>query len=124
MTNLHGIEVGQQLWYVPHYRRYDNSTFVTVSKIGRKWATVEPARYPRFDLVTLRADGGGYSIPGTYWLSKEDCDEATLAFDLWQQLKRAVEYSQPLTDVNGIKQIAAMCGIELKMPNDGDERGA
>jgi len=35
-----------------------------------------------------------------------------------------VEYSQPLTDVNGIKQIAAMCGIELKMPNDGDERGA
>ena len=120
MANPRGIEVGQQLWYVPSYSRYENSTFVTVSKIGRKWATVEPARYPRFDLGTLRADGGVYSSPGTYWLLKKDYDESVLASDLWQQLKLAVEYSKPLTDVNGIKQIALMCGIELKMPSGGD----
>jgi hypothetical protein len=56
--------VGQELWRVAQYRNSDCRT-VKVTKIGRKWATLDNGE--RVNKQTLYIDGGN----GAVWPSKE-----------------------------------------------------
>lgn len=62
----------------PPYRRYEN---VRVVKVGRRWATVEPAHIGRFDADTGGVDNGSFSSDLIFYTPsqlafKEKVDEA------------------------------------------------
>lgn len=94
------LTVGQKLWFVYSDRRRGNSLELTVTKVGRKWASTCSSGWPesyRINIETLRADGGQYTSPGRAYLSRE-AYEAELAVDTaWRNLKRWMDgaYSPP-----------------------------
>lgn len=93
-TNPHGLTVGQELWFVPGHRG-GHSHYVTVQKIGRKWAEV--GKRLRIDLETLIADGGDFMSPGTCYLSKEEHEQAVERSARWTRIQRFVrdQYGRP-----------------------------
>lgn len=101
------LQVGQRLYYVPSQGRITPS-FVTVAKVGRKWATLDSGR--RINLETLRADGGGYSSPGSCWESKQAYEAEVALRDAWSGFKRRMdrEYTKPahltLADIEEISK--------------------
>lgn len=62
---------GMQLYLVSNSNR-TAPKFVTVTKVGRKWATIDDRH--RVDLKTLEVESGGYSPWAKCWLRKEDYD--------------------------------------------------
>jgi len=74
------LQVGQVLYFVPSYS-YGNSYEITVEKIGRKWATTSHRH--RIDLVTLRADGGGWDSPGRAYLSRAEHETEQARHAAW-----------------------------------------
>jgi hypothetical protein len=89
------LTVGQQLWFVPSQRRCGSAEYVTVEKIGRKWATISNGY--RIDLETLTADGGQYMSPGACWTTKEEWEAATERHQAWFNFRAAagVQYQPP-----------------------------
>lgn len=65
------LEVGQELFWVGAGRHSLNLT-VTVTKVGRKWATL--SNFRRVSIETFVADGGQYSPPGKAYSSKATYD--------------------------------------------------
>lgn len=61
------LQIGQELFWVGSQRHSPNG-IVTVTKVGRKWATLSNDH--RIDLETHRADGGGYQSPGRTYPSE------------------------------------------------------
>ncbi len=92
MSNPHGLTVGQTLYWVPYSHRGQHS-FVSVEKIGRKWAHL--SNHNRIELETLRADSGDHSCPGQCWLSKEAHDAEKSRADAWHELLRKLRYMAP-----------------------------
>lgn len=82
------LTVGQQLYYVPSQRRAEPG-FVTVTKVGRKWAEIGPNR--RVNMETMALDGGGYSSPGTCYLSKEEHDAEVELRDTWARFRELMD---------------------------------
>jgi hypothetical protein len=81
------LTIGQKLWFVPD-RRSGMAREVTVSKIGRKWASLDTWGDLRIDVSTLQADGRGYSSPGRCYFSHAAW-EAEVALDAaWTALWR------------------------------------
>jgi len=98
-NNVHGLEVGQRLWFVRKVNRSrygENDYFVQISKVGRKWAEFSRVWADgsvhdhhvdgRLSLDSLKVDGGDYSSPGTCYLSKGTYDEELEREELFNKL--------------------------------------
>lgn len=92
------FKLGQRLWHVPA-QRYDktkNGEWHVVKRIGRKWVTagLEDRDYTdrRFDPEDMYVDGGGYSPPGRYYLTKEEYDERVARNKVLHELREYVTY--------------------------------
>lgn len=86
------LTVGQQLWWVPnHCRHSDKPKFVTVEKVGRKWAQL--SSNDRIDVVTLVADGNGhgYTSPGSCYLTREEYESKLAKNRAWLKLHTFIE---------------------------------
>lgn len=78
-----------------------------VTKIGRRWITVEGGK--RFDADTLQIDGRGYSSPGRVYIDEADYRETTLLSKQWRSFRDALPYDPPkgltLNRLNDIKKL-------------------
>lgn len=84
------LTVGQQLWWVPnHCRHSDKPKFVTVEKVGRKWAQL--SSNDRIDVVTLVADGKGNTSPGLCYLTREEYQAKLVKNRAWMKLHAFIE---------------------------------
>lgn len=88
------LEVGQKLWMVPAVRYLGEPRWVTVTKVGRKWASIDIRGY-RIDLTTLRIDGATHASPGRCWLSKTAYDDVASADRAWQSLRANMNRWRP-----------------------------
>lgn len=66
------LKENQKLWFVGSGNFSRTRGEVTVTSVGRKWASVEGAFIGRIAVDTLMADGGAYSPPGRCYASQED----------------------------------------------------
>lgn len=106
------LAVGQELFWqgLGNYRH--NNCLVTVTKVGRKWA--ELSNRHRIDMVTLSADGKGYSSPGACWLSQAHYEAKVITGTAFTNLKNKMRF-QPSDGVTiqDIYEAAKLLRIEL-----------
>ncbi len=105
--------VGQVVWVASRQRWFSGRSAV-VTKIGRKWITLDDGRW-RFDPATGRIDGGRHSCPGVVWPSKAHADAHADRQERWRAIAAAIcnTYSMPahLTD----EDVATLAAI-LRIP--------
>lgn len=86
--------VGQEVCMVcdGHCRLPPIVTHAKITKIGRKWATLDdsPWRPSRFNIETGAIDGGEYSSPGMVYPSREAYQAETARQQAWDVLMRAL----------------------------------
>lgn len=77
------LTVGQQLWFVYSDKRRRDPRYVTVAKVGRKYAEVNEMPY-KIRLDDLAADDPNYSSPGQCYLSKEAWEAEDALLEAWR----------------------------------------
>jgi len=97
-----GLKSGQTLWWVPANGKRCGE--VTVTKVGRKWATLDNGH--RISLDTLVADGGERSTPGHCYYSEETYRGLVARAVEWTRLRADMQFSPPPDSVS-IDDIAA-----------------
>lgn len=85
------LKVGQKLWWVYSFNRFGNSRYVTVTKVGRKWAQLDNGC--RINNDTLCAERGEYMSPGRCYLSKDIYDAEVALKKAWSGMKRDIQYA-------------------------------
>jgi hypothetical protein len=116
-SNPHGLTVGQSLFFVFHENRHASTKTVTVRSIGRRWANLD--NNTRIDMANLRADGGGFTSPGSAYLTEGHYREEVSIRDAWDSLSRRLccLYSMPAgLTVEKMDQIAGLLGIDRGRP--------
>ena len=115
-NNPHGLKVGQVLFCVVDvYRGPARKYWVTVEKIGRKWAMFEGRRPDRISLKTLRLDGREYGSPGRCYLTEKEYHSEVEFTRCWRRIQLATRELgfRPHCGLDGLKQIAAILDIDL-----------
>lgn len=81
---------------VPTQRYVGSPGFVTVTKVGRKWAELSARGY-RIDKTTLIIDGAGYTSPGRCYLTKDEHTAEENMRQAWRKLRDFIDrkYSPP-----------------------------
>lgn len=79
------LVVGQELWWVPSNLRASDPHCVKVTKVGRKWATLD--NWERIEMTTLHADGGQFTSPGRCWLSQAEYEAERDRQKLWSEFR-------------------------------------
>ncbi len=101
---------GQSLWWVGS----DNAKTqraVSITKIGRKWATLSNGH--RIDIESMAVDGGGYNPPGECYESQQAYEQAIALLVAWQKFTRDVRDMQRPTHmtIEKIAQVRALLSI-------------
>lgn len=86
------LKVGDKLIYLPRDSRQKEAE-VIVSKVGRKWAQLEPSYYGRADKETGWVDGGRYLSPARVMTDAALRNEQYRAIQ-WGIIKDAVLYKR------------------------------
>lgn len=123
MTNqeLPELTVGMQLWQAYHDKRnWRRNGLVTVTKVGRKWATLDTDE--RISLADWREDARGYSSNFTCWPTQAAWQEMIYVVALWREFRNHIDRMshadiQKLTAAD-IRAVAARLGIELKLEQE------
>lgn len=84
------LTVGQELWFVHREDRSGAPRTVTVTKVGRKWASIDYWGL-RVDINTLVAQGNGYASPGRCWINREAWDAELEREAAWSKLRKYVD---------------------------------
>lgn len=79
-------QVGDVLYYVPNESK--NHRLVTITKVGRKWLTINSSM--RINKDTLSVDGYGYSSPGRCYRTEADYLEVSKRQELWRKIRGEV----------------------------------
>lgn len=85
MTNKKDFYIGQKIWYVNEGR---NGLYRTVTKVGRDWVYLNNGN--RFNIETMKIDGGNYFSPGKCYLSEEDEIKERELNKAWQDFKTKI----------------------------------
>ena len=105
------LKVGDVLWYVPstHYNRTAQGQSVTVTKVGRKWATLDGTWHDlRVDMDDgWRADGGEYRSPGRAYRSREAYEARVALSAAWEPFRRRVGATMTPPDSVDLEWISA-----------------
>ena len=110
------IKAGDKLYYIPTRNGARDGRYLTVVKVGRKWAQLDNSeRRPlRIDVNTLWADGGNYSSPGRCYVSKEGYLAEERANYLCRELARRIGYHpNDGVTISDIQEAAKLLKIEL-----------
>jgi hypothetical protein len=92
------LKVGDVVWFVPRQKYNGAPRELTVTKVGRKWATIgEGWRRMRADVGSWAVDGGNYSGPGDLYTSEAAWREESEISAQWDLLRRWIErrYQRP-----------------------------
>lgn len=108
------LQVGQKLWWVPNHGCFGSPREVTISKVGRKYATID--RGAQIDIETLlQKPQRGYSSIGKCHLSREVWEAERKLFSTWQNFHRRLCHTPPANiTLDDILATAARWGIELR----------
>ena len=91
-----------------------------ISKIGRRWITVDDGGYKptRFDAETRRIDGGEYFSPGEVYESEAEYREAAAKEMLWKDFRSRLPWTAPkhLTTADIEKVIATVFPPAKEIP--------
>lgn len=111
--NPHNLEIGQILFIVPT-RNHGKPYTATITKIGRKWATIiQYGRPQKVDMKSLWLDGGEYSSPGAAYLSEQEYRDEEERKKYWLSLYRRLSHTPPACKLETMKQIADMLGMDI-----------
>lgn len=83
---------GQKLWLVPSQRYMGEPHEVTITKVGRKWLTLDNRHRAAVDGLAL--DGGEYMSPGVCYLTREEWEFEKALNDAWSKLRRDVDLAR------------------------------
>lgn len=86
---MSAFAVGDKLWMVPSQRYMGDAREVTVTKVGRKWLTLDNGY--RASAADMWLDGGGYTSPGSCYASRAAWEAHKELCDAWEQLRRDVD---------------------------------
>jgi hypothetical protein len=93
------LKLGQVVFIKRHDMRTQILRRLAVSKIGRKWVTLENGE--RAAIGSRYLDGKGYSCPGTIYLSEEEHDRIAVRGRAWDRLWRDMQtMGQPPDNVS------------------------
>ena len=110
--------VGQSVVIAYERRRKDSLAHDTITKIGRRWITLN-RNEGRFDAATGYLDGAGYASPWRVYIDRKTYEEEKEVSDLWGRFYREVTHmgwNKPLGMTAGnIRAAAALLGIELNL---------
>lgn len=107
------LEVGQTLYQPPSSIRRNGRT-MTVTKIGRKWATLD--QFERCTIDTLRLDRGNYS-PQQLYPSKADYDRSMVLLAAWSKLRCDMDRSaKPGVTLEAINQVRVLLLLDEAAP--------
>lgn len=122
------IKPGDRFYRVRHLRaRSVEADWVRVTKVGRKWAEFvrakyfkagEPPRSPagRFDMETLKLDGGSFTSPGSVYRTADEYEWAVREEKLWEQFRRALDRLHRKPDnVNDVAIFKAAEALGIKL---------
>lgn len=106
----------QALWFVGSGNFVRVRGEVTVTEVGRKWARITGVFKGRIEIDTLKADGAGYSSPGTCYASEEAWIIADGPRRAWQALRSKMETACP-QDLSYEKIVEAgkLLGIDVEL---------
>jgi hypothetical protein len=85
--NPHGLRPGDTLWYVAQWRSGGSPRYVTVKKVGRKFAWM--ACGMRVYLQDLHVDAAPYASPGRCYTSKAAYEMEDLNCRNWAASRKA-----------------------------------
>jgi hypothetical protein len=108
-------KVGDKLWWVGSDNKRTQRE-VTVEKVGRVWLTLSNRH--RVDKVTLKADAGEWTSPGTCWLSKEAYEHRARLTTAWGVFRRTASNVWDVPDgvtLEDIKAAAMYLKLEIKI---------
>lgn len=119
MKNPHNLQVGQEVYYVPGGSYRGKPRYLTITKIGHKYAIVQREWMTiQFDLQTLQ-EKTDVGCGGRLYLSEEAYLEEKEADSLWDKVRREVCYVRPLhLSSADIKRLLAI----LSGDSSSDER--
>lgn len=115
------LTAGMQLWLAYNDKRaWGRNGLVTVTKVGRTWATLDTNQ--RISLDDWRADCRGYASDSRCWPSEAHWREAIYVQELWREFRNHVDRMQH-ADVNklaavDIKRAALELGIVLTLDRE------
>ena len=112
------LVVGQKLWFVPD-GRLGRPRETTVTKVGRKWATLDTWGKMRINVETLEVDGRGYMSPGQCYLSRADWTAAMALAEAWQSLWREMHQLTAAAEGVTVADIKAARKLLRIDPPDG-----
>lgn len=95
---------GQKLWMVPHQRYIGEPREVTITKVGRKWLTLDSGHRAAVDGLALDG-GGGYSSPGVCYLTREAWEADKALNDAWDKLRKDVELVRRVPNAIAVQDI-------------------
>lgn len=91
-------KVGATVYVVPDDLRWRNPATLTVSKVGRKYATLGEGYNPlRADLETGRIGDNSFSY-GKAWPSKEAYEDNKRLQDAWNNLRKSIDNKRQAPD--------------------------
>lgn len=106
------FHVGQRLWFVHGDQRRGAPRFVKVSKIGRKWVSLDFCNY-RLDPETGWVDEPAMGSVGRIYLYKEDWENAQEANKLWCALMQITGHGYKPKSADVVREAAKALGVEL-----------
>ena len=114
MSHANGWQVGMNVYVAYHDQRRGKPFHATITKIGRKWITLDRGDY-RFDAETMQLDGGKYSSPGAVYASEDEYMQQTAIAKAWSDFKQKLSYSKAPMGITvcRIGEIAREFGIEV-----------
>jgi hypothetical protein len=104
--------VGQKLWLVPSQRYLGEPREIAITKVGRKWLTLDGGA--RADVDGLVLDGGQYSPPGYCYATRDEWEAEKALNDEWSKLRRDIDCSRRVpvgTSVKAIHDARAILGL-------------
>lgn len=82
---------------------------MTVGKVGRKWALFDAGYYGRFDIETLRFDGGSHNI--RIFFSEADYVLSIKRRELWDRIRKQAREQHIPKECIGVDQLESIVEI-------------
>lgn len=104
--------VGQRLWFVPEQRWNGQPRELTITKIGRKWITLNDDH--RASIENLIVDGDGYSSPGRCYVDQVAYEEEKALNEAWTAFRQDTDRMRrtpELVTIESIQQARKLLGV-------------
>lgn len=115
MPDLTDVKVGDTLSVVSNDKRWaKEGVHVTVTKVARRWITVDRGWDNKFDRTTGLSDGHGYTPAYEAWHTQEEQEAAESTENAWKELRESVGRAYSVPDgmtVEKIQQARELLGL-------------